>query len=149
MLALIALTNAGCAPLPAARTDGGGVASNQTAQQPAHSEQTDGVARAKLQERVYVDGPYVTPLEVVKDTRCPTPLQCYVAGDLHVKVRVDLGSRSEELVLKNNELVHIADGNLRIVEATPQRRIAKKGGSDVQPIAPEEYRFGFRFMGGY
>ena len=40
----------------------------------------DRIARAGLNERVYVDGPYVTPLAVIEDSRCPTDAQCIWAG---------------------------------------------------------------------
>src|SRR5699024_2605974 len=37
---------------------------------------TDGIARAALGERVYVDGPRVTPLQVLEDSRCPMNARC-------------------------------------------------------------------------
>ena len=44
---------------------------------------SDGIARAGLNQRVYVDGPYVTPLAVVEDSRCPVGVQaCGLPGDL-------------------------------------------------------------------
>lgn len=104
-------------------------------------EPTDGIARAKLGERVYVDGPSVTPLAVLEDSRCPRDVQCVWAGRLRLNVRVHLGPREEthELVLGNP--VHVAEGSLELVEALPQPAAG-------EPIRPADYRFGFRFMGG-
>jgi hypothetical protein len=104
-------------------------------------EPTDGIARAKLGERVYVDGPAVTPLEVLEDSRCPKGVNCVWAGQLRLKVRVHLGSREEMHDLTLGLPVHVADGRLELVEATPDR-VANEA------IKPGSYRFGFRFMGG-
>lgn len=101
----------------------------------------DGIARARLVERVYVDGPVVTPLEVLEDSRCPSGVQCVWAGQLRLKVRVHLGARDELHELTLGKPVHVADGNLELVEALPQPVVSK-------PIKPASYRFGFRFMGG-
>lgn len=106
-------------------------------------EPTDGIARAKLGERVYVDGPAVTPLEVLEDSRCPKDkgVHCVWAGRLRLKVRVHLGSRDELHELTLGKPVHVADGDLELVEATPDRFLG-----EGRKSAP--WRFGFRFMGG-
>ena len=55
---------------------------------------SDGIPRAGLDERIYVDGPYVTPLEVIEDSRCPINARCVWAGRTRLSVKSDLGSRS-------------------------------------------------------
>jgi hypothetical protein len=105
--------------------------------EPSH----DGIARARLDERVYVDGPAVTPLEVLEDSRCPTGVQCVWAGQLRLKVRVHLGARDELHELTLGKPMHVADGNLELIEALPKPVAG-------EPIKPASYRFGFRFMGG-
>lgn len=117
--ALAALLVAGCA----------------TAPEPA----TDGIARAGLNQRVYVDGPYVTPLQIVEDSRCPAGVQCISAGRTRLAVRIDLGSRSEYRVLCSDTPLQVADGQLALVEVTPA------AGAGTRPGA---YRFGMRFAGG-
>jgi hypothetical protein len=109
---------------------------------PAPSSPSDGIARASLGERVYVDGPYVTPLEVLEDSRCPADVMCVWAGRLRIKAGVDLGSGSTEHELTLGQPIHVADGNLTLVEASPARKTKTA-------TPPEGYRFGFRFMGGY
>lgn len=101
----------------------------------------DGIVRAHLGERVYVDGPAVTPLEVLEDSRCPGNVQCFWEGQLRLKVRVHLGARDELHELTLGQPVHVADGNLELVEALP-------GPVANEPIKPASYRLGFRFMGG-
>ena len=119
MLALVPLVLAGCATTSA--PDG------------------DGIARAGLDQRVYVDGPWVTPLAVVEDSRCPVGVQCISAGRTRVMVRIDLGSRSEYRELCSDKPLQVADGTLSLVEVTPARMAGAEPGA---------YRFGMRFAGG-
>lgn len=98
----------------------------------------DGIARARLNERAYVDGPYVTPLAVVEDSRCPIGTRCASPGRTRVMVRVDLGSRSEFLELCSDKPLQVADGQLSLVEVQPGR---------VAGEQPGPYRFGFSFAG--
>ena len=105
-------------------------------------EPTDGIARAKLGQRVYVDGPALTPLEVIEDSRCAQGVECVWPGQLRLKVRVHLGSRDELHELTLGKPVHVADGSLELVETMPP----PVAGETLKPSA---YRFGFRFMGGF
>jgi hypothetical protein len=118
-LALAPLALAGCATTPA--------------------PSPDGIARAGLNQRVYVDGPYVTPLQIVEDSRCPAGVQCVSAGRTRVAVRIDLGSRSEIAVLCSDRPLQVADGQLSLVEVAPGAAAGTKPGA---------YRFGMRFAGG-
>ena|SRR5690606_34674223 len=102
----------------------------------------DGIARAGLDERVYVDGPYVTPLEVIEDSRCPINARCVWAGRTRLSVKIDLGSRSEVREIGSDAPIQVADGTLSLVEVQPDRLA---GG---QPEPPAPYRFGFTFAGG-
>lgn len=101
----------------------------------------DGIARARLGQTVRVDGPRVTPLEVLSDSRCPMNARCVWAGEVKLRVRVHLGARSETLELTSGKPLHVADGSLELVEVQPDRVAGK-------PLKPKDYRFGFRFMGG-
>lgn len=100
-----------------------------------------GVAHARLGETAYVDGPKVTPLQVIEDSRCPAKVDCVWAGRLRISVRIDLGSGSQTRELTLGEPQHVADGSLEVVEATPYPVAGKT-------IEPGDYRFGLRFMGG-
>lgn len=100
-----------------------------------------GVAYARLGETVYVDGPKVTPLELLEDSRCPTEVQCIWAGRVRIAARIDLGPKSETRELTLGEPVTVADGSLELREVLP---IKKKEAA----IPPGDYRFGFKFMGG-
>lgn len=103
---------------------------------------TDGIARARIAQRVFVDGPQVTPLDVLEDSRCPQGVQCVWAGRLRLRVAVHLGSGDSIHEVTLGQPIHVADGNLTLVEALPAR-------SQSKPTETKDYRFGFRFMGGY
>lgn len=102
---------------------------------------TDGLSRAGLGETVYVDGPRVTPLAVLEDSRCPKGVECIWAGRLRISVRIDLGAGSQTRELTLGQPQQVADGSLELVEAMPARVAGK-------PTEPKNYRFAFRFMGG-
>ena len=101
----------------------------------------DGIARAGLNERVYVDGPYVTPLEVLEDSRCPMNARCVWAGRTRISIRIDLSSRSETREIATDAPIQVADGQLSLVEVQPDLMAG-------EAVDPERYRFGFRFAGG-
>lgn len=105
-------------------------------------EPQDGIARAGLDERVYVDGPWVTPLKVLEDSRCPKNVRCVWAGRVRLSVRVDLGARSEMREIASDAPIQVADGQLALVEVQPDRMAGD------QPGTPRPYKFGFRFAGG-
>lgn len=122
LLALAPLLLAGCAANPPAE----GVA---------------GPTHAGIGQTAYVDGPRVTPLAVLEDSRCPKAVQCVWAGRVRIKARIDLGARSEERELELGRPVQIADGALELVEVLPDKVTERT-------ILPEDYRFGLRFAGG-
>lgn len=101
----------------------------------------DGIARAGLGQTVVVDGPRVTPLEVLEDSRCPMNARCVWAGQVRLRARIHLGARDEERELTSNKPVPVADGTLELVEVQPDRVAG-------ETLDPKNYRFGFRFMGG-
>lgn len=101
----------------------------------------DGLARAALGEAVQVDGPRVTPLQVLEDSRCPMNARCVWAGQVRLKVRVHLGARDEERELTSGKPIPVADGALELVEVQPDRVAG-------ETLDPKNYRFGFKFMGG-
>ena len=106
------------------------------------AEPQDGIARAALNERVYVDGPDVTPLAVIEDSRCPMNARCVWAGRVRLSVRIDLGSRSETREIASDAPIEVADGRLSLVEVQPDLMAGE------QPGPGKPYRFGFTFAGG-
>ena len=105
-------------------------------------EPEDGIARAGLNERVYVGGPWVTPLAVLEDSRCPMNARCIWAGTTRLSVRIELGSRSETREIASDAPIQVADGQLALVEVQPDLMAGE------QPDPQKPYRFGFTFAGG-
>jgi hypothetical protein len=108
---------------------------------PAPGTDADGIAWAKLNQRVYVDGPYVTPLEVLEDSRCPINARCIWAGRVRLSVKIDLGSRSETREITTEKAIDVADGSLSIAAVEP----GQMAGTTTDA---KDYRFGFQFAGG-
>lgn len=99
------------------------------------------LAYTRIGETVSVDGPRVTPLSLIEDSRCPQGVQCIQAGRLRLRVRIDLGSGSHKIDMTLGQPVQVADGSLTLLAASP----TPVAGSKPAPLA---YQFGFRFMGG-
>jgi hypothetical protein len=112
----------------------------------ASTQQTGGerhLPTAAIGETVMVDGPQLTVVELLEDSRCPADVQCVQAGRVRVRVAVHLGAGDRTLDLTLGEPVQVADGALELVGVQPERMIA------AEAIAPAAYRFSFRFAGGY
>ena len=124
---------ASCAPLP-------------TANAPTHNASTDDARPIEgpvgFGQTAYVDGPTVTPLELLEDSRCPKEVNCVWAGQVRIKVRVAGGSWTKEMELVNAKPVHVADGALTLIGITPEK-------SQDTAISLSDYRFHFQFQGGF
>jgi len=96
---------------------------------------------AAIGETVMVDGPQLTVVELLEDSRCPADVQCIHAGRVRVRVNVHLGAGDRQIDLTAGEPQQVADGALELVEVTP--------GRTTEAVAPAAYRFTFRFDGGY
>lgn len=106
-----------------------------------YSVKDDGIARARFSETVQVDGPQVTPVGLLEDSRCPKDVQCVWAGQVRISAKVHLGSGTETHELTLGQPIQVADGKLTLVEVQPEAISGRN-------IYPEEYRFGFTFAGG-
>ncbi len=102
----------------------------------------DGSVDARLGQTVNVGGPRVTPLEVLEDSRCPMEARCIRAGSVRLKVRVTTGAGSAVREVDSAKPLQVADGQLELVNLMPPRSV--RG-----PIKPGEYRFSFKFSGGF
>lgn len=106
-----------------------------------YKTQHDGITRAQFGESVVVDGPRVTPLELLEDSRCAIGTQCVWAGQVRIRIRVSWGSTTETRDITNGKPLPVADGQLELVEVMPEKRAGIT-------LYPEDYRFGFKFAGG-
>lgn len=100
---------------------------------------------AALHETVSVDGLKVTPKEVLEDSRCPINARCIWAGQVRLRINVHGGLRRKSMEITSGKPVQVADGSLELVEVRPDKVTTTNDGA----IDPADYRFGFRFMGGF
>ena len=96
-----------------------------------------------LGQKAYVDGPLVQPVEVVEDSRCPTNVRCVWAGRVRVKMLWIRGNGEKQpFEVTLGEPAQLADGHFTLESVRPEKR------TDTM-IKPGDYRFSFRFAGGY
>lgn len=110
--------------------------------QDAAAEDTSGLAWARIGQTVNPGGPTVTPLRLVEDSRCPQGVQCVWAGRVVVNATISTPTMKLTRDLVLGQPFPVADGTLTLAEVQPVR-----GKADAP--APADYRFGFRFDGGF
>ena len=106
-----------------------------------YHNRSDGITRLRIDETGYVDGPRVTPLKVLEDSRCPMEARCVWAGRVRLEVRIETGSGSSVQELASDKPLPVADGSLELLGAMPPK-------STQRTIAPGDYRFALKFSGG-
>lgn len=79
----------------------------------------------------------VVPLAVIEDSRCPVTVDCMWAGRLVLAAQVHDGPNVIPVRLTLGSPYPIADGQLILTAATPEKR--------ETAIAPQDYRFSFVF----
>ncbi len=102
-------------------------------------QHTDHVAR--IGQTVIVDGPSVTPIAVLEDSRCPANARCIWAGQVRIRVRIGGGKVRMIKELTLGMPVPVADGALTLNSVSPERFTQGQ-------LRSKNYRFGFRFAGG-
>ena len=96
-----------------------------------------------LGQPAYADGPVIKAVEVLEDSRCPEDVDCVWAGQLRLKMLwLRPGGREKAFEVTLRQRAPLADGSILLEAARPARN------SD-RVIKPEDYRFDFRFDGGF
>ncbi|MDO8728400.1 MAG: hypothetical protein Q7K26_00755 [bacterium] len=91
---------------------------------------------AALNQKIYNGGVFITPLEVVSDSRCPIDVVCIWAGEVSLKVKLDKGIINKEVIFKQ-QIPLVFEGNtISLIDVTPEN-------NSKQPINKEDYRFTF------
>ena len=94
---------------------------------------------AALNERIFNNGVYITPLKVFEDSRCPEDVLCIQAGQVRLQVKIESGSVVKTLNLIEGTGV-IVDGKKITLQNVFPATNSKK------PISASEYRFTFEVM---
>lgn len=97
---------------------------------------TSAVIRTTLGQKMTGLGVGLTPLEIVEDSRCPADVQCIWAGTVKVKVKIESGLGSSEMVLEIGKTVTTEAESITLTSVTPP-----KNSGDTIPAS--SYRFTF------
>jgi hypothetical protein len=99
---------------------------------------------AALNERISDFAVYITPLEVVSDSRCPADVQCIQAGEVVLKVKLEDATHSEIVTMHQGSPVAFGNKHVALMNVTPAK-------SSKTAIKLSDYRFTFSVaygMGG-
>lgn len=92
--------------------------------------------KVKIGDKVLNNGIFITPIEVSSDSRCPVDVKCIQAGTVTLKVKLQLGTNSEEKTLTLGKSVSFGGRLITLVLVTPAPH-------SKQVISPSDYEFEF------
>ncbi len=95
-----------------------------------------------INQRIYSNGIYITPIDIIEDSRCPSGVSCIWAGRLRVKVKLERGGETSESMidLGVNSVVFMGK-KITLTKATPSPR-------PVEAVPYDQYRFEFLVITG-
>lgn len=91
---------------------------------------------AVLREKVLIDRVFITPLEILEDSRCPTDVNCIQAGTVKIRAQLEYGGVAHIEDLTPLTKVPIAKRFVILTKVTPAPTSKVK-------ISPSDYRFEF------
>ena len=96
---------------------------------------------AVLNQKILNNGVYITPLEMMGDSRCPLGVQCIWAGTVNLKVLLEREGGVQTATLTIGNPLTFAGKRVSLVGVTPRAHSGKT-------ILPADYRFEFSVMDG-
>ena len=94
-----------------------------------------GTTWLRLGQTATVDGPRVTPLSVLEDSRCPINARCVWAGRVRLSIRVTLGDGPHLMEIETIKPLQVADGTLELVDVQPGQEVG-----EGKKLKPADYR---------
>lgn len=94
---------------------------------------------AVIGQRILNGGIYITPLQVISDSRCPVDAQCIWAGEILIKVKLEKGEIIKEVELKKGDSVVFEKNNVTFVSVTPENKTTLS-------ISQKDYKFTFKVV---
>ena len=92
---------------------------------------------ASLNQRIFLGGGiFITPLEVISDSRCPVDVTCIWAGEVVLRARVEKDMNIEEVEIKMGTSVDAGPGTISLVNVSPEKNTKK-------PFEEKDYKFTF------
>ncbi len=74
---------------------------------------------ARLNERVSVNGVYITPVKVISDSRCPIDVQCIQAGTVVLSVKLELNGQTRDDTISMGDTISFSGKLIQLFEVTP------------------------------
>jgi hypothetical protein len=94
-----------------------------------------GSVSAALGQKILTGGVYITPLELVEDSRCPADVQCIQAGT--VRIRATINSLNGDFVFKLGEPQTVGEDIITLAAVTPALKYS------TVTVQPPDYLFIF------
>lgn len=94
---------------------------------------------AFLNQKILNGGIYITPIQVVSDSRCPIDVQCIWAGEILIKVELKKGDVVREVELKEGGSVIFEDREISLMSVIPEK-------NTKNPTPQEDYQFIFNVV---
>ncbi len=104
---------------------------------PCPDAQTKEETTTGINGKILNGGVYITPLEVVSDSRCPAEVRCIWAGEVSIKVMLQKGTVNKEVTLKEGASATFEGSKVSLVGVTPAN-------STTKPPTESDYRFTFK-----
>jgi putative hemolysin len=87
---------------------------------------------AVLNQKILNGGIYITPLQVVSDSRCPADVECIWAGEILIKVKLEKNGISKEIELKEGGTVTFEGNNISLASVNPKNKATSSTIQDYQ-----------------
>lgn len=91
---------------------------------------------AKLNQTILNNGVYITPLDLISDSRCPSDVTCIWAGTATLKTKLKAGNKTEEIVLTLREPIKFQNKTITLEDVFPAP-------SSKTVIESPDYKFSF------
>lgn len=92
---------------------------------------------AKINQSIRNNEVYITPIQVISDSRCPEDVVCVWAGEVELLTRLAINNEVSELNLKLGKEVLFSGKKITLTKVSPNTNSKKE-------INPDEYSFDFK-----
>lgn len=94
---------------------------------------------AGINQKIFLGGGiYLTPIQVLADSRCPVDVTCIQAGDVTLRVRLEKDATSKEVEMKGEGSgVDFGPAVISLSDVSPEMNSKK-------PILEKDYKFTFK-----
>lgn len=92
--------------------------------------------KVALNQKIFNNGIFVTPLEVTADSRCPSDVTCVWGGEISLKTRLEKGTTTTDVVFKLQSAVVFEGYTVTLTDVAPEN-------NSKTPFDKADYRFTF------